>query len=129
MNIRILKNCDVRLNGVIKALAAWTELNLPGDKAKKLVDAGFAENCKPTIDDYRKAVTEFARCDPGGDCWEWIKKSLPDLWRNHIKALQADDIATVRLTHNDMLAAWGGRQRIKEAISQGQGLGLAVKTA
>jgi len=117
MNIRILKNCDVRLNGVVKALAAWTELNLPGDKAKKLVDAGFAENCQPTIDDYRKTVAEFARRDPGGDCWEWIKKSLPDVWRTHIKAMLADDITTARLTHNDMLAAWGGRQEIKEAIS------------
>lgn len=44
--------------------------------------------------------------DPCSNCWSWNRQHQPDLWRQHIQALQADNIATARLTFNQMLAAW-----------------------
>ena len=43
MEITIIKNCDIRLDGVVQSLQSETRMSLPDDKAKKLIDAGYAK--------------------------------------------------------------------------------------
>lgn len=43
MNICITKPCELKLNAVVQTLQVGTCLNLPDDKAKKLIDAGYAK--------------------------------------------------------------------------------------
>jgi hypothetical protein len=31
--------------------------------------------------------------DPGGDCWQWVKDNRPDLWKDHLAADMAVDVA------------------------------------
>ena len=42
MNIWIIKTCDVKLDGTVKTLQDGTLLDLPDDKAQRLIDAGYA---------------------------------------------------------------------------------------
>ncbi len=108
MDVTIIKNCDVRLDGVVKALQAWTRLNLPDDKATKLIDAGYAEPANEA-DEIRAMVQEFGDRSPGGGCWDWINSHRPELWRRHRKAFRQGNHDAARETYNDMLSAWDNR--------------------
>ncbi len=68
-----------------------------------------------TTDEARRLMTEIKAHDPGGDCWQWLQRNRPDLWRSHIKALQADDITAARLSFNEMLTAWESRHQMQQA--------------
>lgn len=108
MNVTITKPCDVRLDGTVKALAAWTKLNLPDDKALKLIDAGYAESVNIT-EEARAMAADFGLRDPGADCWNWIKQHLPDVWEKHLLSMRTSDLDTARSTFDLMLSAWEGR--------------------
>lgn len=110
MNVTITKPCDIRLDGVVKALQAWTRLNLPDDKAKKLISAGYAEPCQPTADEYRELLAYFGSRDPGGHCWGWVKKHHPDLWQRHRAAFKCGNLETARTTYDEMLGLWSNQQ-------------------
>ncbi len=84
-------------------------LELSEDQAAKL--AGYI---KPLIDDARRLFQEIKAHDPGGDCWQWMQRNRPDLWRSHIRALQADDITAARLSFNEMLTAWESRHQMQQ---------------
>lgn len=43
MKIRIIKNCDVKLYGSLKTIKAGALMDLPDDKAQRLIHAGYAE--------------------------------------------------------------------------------------
>jgi hypothetical protein len=109
MNVTITKSCNVQLDGVVKSLQAYARLNLPDDKAKKLIDAGFAEPANVT-EEARAMVEEFGLRDPGGECWTWIRQELPDVWRDHLKAMRISDLDKAKATFNEMLSAWERRE-------------------
>lgn len=62
--------------------------------------------------------------DPGGDCWQWIKENMSDLWKDHLAADMAVDkayqeqnaekigaaITRTRATFAACLEAWQNRQ-------------------
>lgn len=108
MDVTITKPCDVRLDGVVKVLAAWTRLNLPDDKARKLIDAGFAEQTDPA-EEVRALVKEFGDRSPGGDCWNWIKSHQGELWRSHMAAFRKGNLSVALETFNQMIHAWEHR--------------------
>lgn len=108
MNVTILKSCDVRLDGVVKSLQAWTRLNLPDNKAAKLIDAGYAEPAN-IADEIGALMQEFGDRSPGGSCWDWIKKHKPELWSRHFKAFRQGDQDAARETYNAMISAWEER--------------------
>ena len=105
MDVNIVKNCEVRLQGTIRALQKWTRLNLPNDKAQKLIDAGFAEPTSAT-EEARQLSEYFGEKDPGGECWPWVQHNLPNVWRSHMKAILANDLSTSRSTFDTMISAW-----------------------
>lgn len=43
MKIRIIKKCDVKLNGTLKTIKDGALMDLPDDKAQLLIHAGYAE--------------------------------------------------------------------------------------
>lgn len=106
MIVRILKPVDVRLDGVVKALAASTQLNLPDDKAQKLVQTGYAEVCQPSIDEFRVLLEKFGEQDPGASCWEYIKQHHADLWKSHLQAYNAGNLDKAKETFDKMLEFW-----------------------
>lgn len=108
MHIQIIKPVEVRHEGTVKTLAAWVELSLPDDKAKKLIDAGYAVRSKSTPADYRALIADFGERDPGGDCWPWNQRHYPELWRRHREAFKAGDFTAARETFAQMVAAWEG---------------------
>lgn len=69
---------------------------------------------KPLIDEARRLFQEVEVADPGGDCWQWIQHNRPDLWRSHIQALHADNIAVARMTFNQMLQVWQQRHQLNQ---------------
>lgn len=113
MNVQIIKPVDIRLNGTMKALQAWTRLHLPPEKAKRLIDAGYAEPCNVT-EEARAMVEEFGSRDPGGDCWNWIKQYLPEVWKDHLLSIRESDLEKARSTFDTMLLAWEGRHDQKQ---------------
>ena len=110
MEIQILKNCNVRLEGTMRALQAWSRLHLPDDKAKKLIDAGYAESAQPTAEGCRVIVADFGERDPGGECWPWIQENHAGLWEKHRQAMKNNDLAAARRTFDEMVTCWHGRQ-------------------
>lgn len=109
MEVTIIKPCDVRLKGVVRSLQAWTRLNLPADKAKKLIDAGYAESCLPTSEAFQKLLSYFSENDPADGCWQWVQKHLPELWKKHQEAMRSGNLATARESFNAMVTAWNSR--------------------
>ena len=85
-------------------------LELSEDQAAKL--PGYVV---PAAEESRRLMQEVKSCDPGGDCWQWMQRNRPDLWRSHMKALQADDITAARLSFNQMLDAWQSRHQMQQA--------------
>lgn len=109
MRIQITQPVDVRLEGIVKTLAASAELSLPDDKAKKLIDAGYAVPSKSTPADYRALVADFGERDPGGDCWPWIQRHCFELWRRHREAFKEGDFTAARETFAQMVEVWKSR--------------------
>jgi hypothetical protein len=108
VNIHILKSVDVRLDGVLKALAAHTRLTLPDEKAQKLIDAGFAEQTD-AAEEVRTLVQSFGDRWPGGNSGDWITKHIPEIWRSHMTAFLKGDLSAAKETYNAMLSAWQNR--------------------
>lgn len=104
MTICVLKQCEVRHNAAVLQLKAGDFLTIPDGKEARLVAAGLARQA--TADDYHAMISDFGRRDQRGDCWDWIKKHQPELWRRHMQALLANDISASRLSYNEMLSAW-----------------------
>lgn len=111
MKLRIIKNCDVKLDGIVKMYQAGALLNLPDDKAKKLINAECAEPYAPTAEDYRQLVAYFGEQDPRGDCWPFIKLHHADLWTRHRQAFKAGDLDQARGSYDEMIAAWTNRDK------------------
>jgi hypothetical protein len=111
MKLRIIKNCDVKLDGIVKMFQTGALLNLPDDKAKKLTDSGYAEPYVPTAEEYRQLVAYFGEQDPGGGCWTFIKLYHADLWTRHRQAFRAGDLDLARVTYDEMVTAWTNRDK------------------
>lgn len=111
MPIEITRSCDIRLNGTVKKLQAGELLNLPIDKAQRLIDAGFAKSHSHTTDECRQLVTYFGEQDPGGGCWEYIKLHHADLWKSHRQSFRSGDLGQARATYDEMLTAWTTRNK------------------
>lgn len=60
----------------------------------------------PTIQQARTLITTFGRIDPGPRCWEFIKATCPDLWRDHCRAILASDITKAASTFKAMIETW-----------------------
>lgn len=99
---------EFKIKGVIQSVGSILELT--EDQAAKLT--GYV---KPAADCARRLFQEIKANDPGGDCWQWMQRNRPDLWRSHVKALHADDITTARLTFNQMRGAWQLRHQMQQA--------------
>jgi hypothetical protein len=110
VTIQITKSCSVRLNGEIKPLKAGEIITLPPEKAQKMISAGYAETIPTDTDEYRELCREISELDPKGDCWNWIQKEHPELWREHITAFRSGDIARARATFHQMIEAWTAQQ-------------------
>lgn len=54
----------------------------------------------------QKMADTFGQLDPGAECWQFIQKHRPDLWRDHTQAVRANDISQAAATFKAMLAAW-----------------------
>ena len=104
MTVCIIKPCKVRHDAAVMELVPGDYLNVPPGKEAKLIETNHA---RPVVAaDYGNLATEFKQRDPGADCWTFIKKNHPDLWRQQIRAMLSDDIATARLNYNRMLSIW-----------------------
>ncbi len=106
MTICILKPCKVRHDAAVLELAAGDFLTVAQGKEARLIETGHARAA--VAQDYRNMAEGFKNRDPCN--WNWIQQHRPDLWRQHIKALQTDNIAVARLTFNQMIAAWSAAQ-------------------
>ena len=111
MKLRIIKNCDVKLNGNVKKLQVGMLLTLPTEKAQRLIDAGFAKPHVHTIEECRHLVAYFGEQDPGGVCWEYVKLHHADLWTSHLKAFRSGDLVQARASYDEMLNAWATRNK------------------
>lgn len=111
MKLRIIKNCDVKLDGIVTMFQAGALLNLPDDKAKKLTDTGYAEPYAPTAEECRQLVAYFGEQDPGGGCWEYIKLHHAGLWTRHRQAFRSGDLDQARATYDEMTTAWATRSK------------------
>jgi hypothetical protein len=109
VKIRIIKNCDIKLDGIVKMFQTGAPLDLPDDKARKLINVGVAELYTPSTEEYRQLVAYFGEQDPGGDCWEYIKHRHADLWARHRQLFNDGDLDQARSTYDEMLAAWASR--------------------
>lgn len=105
MNIIISKACEVRLEGSMKTLKAGEKLDLQEIKARRLIDAGYAQ---PAEDAYRALIAEFGAKDPGGNCWQWIKTHYADLWLRHQTAFRAGNLALAKATFDEMVTLHAG---------------------
>lgn len=74
----------------------------------------FPGGCATTPDLARQLIQELADRSPGGECWGWIRKNCPDLWRSHIRALLASDATAIRATFDQMLTAWEARGKMEQ---------------
>lgn len=108
MTVCILKPCKVRHDAAVLELAAGDFLTVAQGKETRLIETGHARAAIAL--DYRNMVEGFRTRDPCKDCWSWNRQHQPDLWRQHIQALQTDNIAAARLTFNQMTAAWSAAQ-------------------
>jgi hypothetical protein len=106
MNVTILKPCSVKLDGVVQSLSPDARLHLPDEKAQKLIDAGYAEQIKPDIEEYRRLTRELSERDPRDGCWDWIVKHRSEVWGDFIQAFMGGDMAKARQIFSDMIAAW-----------------------
>lgn len=111
MKLRIIKNCDVKLDGAVQTLQAGELLNLPTDKAQRLIDAGFAKLHVHTAEECRQLVAYFGEQDPGGGCWEYITRHHGDLWTGHLRAYRSGDLDQARTTYDEMITAWATRNK------------------
>lgn len=68
----------------------------------------------PVQANWQEHTADIRDRDPCGDCWQWVQRNRPDLWRFHIKALHDDDLSTARLTFNQMLTAWEHRHELTQ---------------
>lgn len=108
MTVCILKPCKVRHDAAVLELAAGDFLTVAPGKETRLIETGHARAA--IAQDYRSMAEQFRTRDPCKDCWSWNQQHRPDLWRQHIQALQTDNIATACLTFNQMTAAWNAAQ-------------------
>lgn len=104
MTVCILKPCKVRHEAVVLELAAGDFLTVAQGKENRLIETGHARAA--IAQDYRTMAEQFRTRDPCKDCWSWNQQHQPELWRQHIQALQSDNIATASLTFNQMTVAW-----------------------
>ncbi|MGD9685785.1 MAG: hypothetical protein AB7U43_02290 [Desulfobacter sp.] len=109
MTICILKPCKVRRDAAVLELAAGDFLTLAPGKESRLIETGHARAA--TAKDYRSMVEQFQTHAPCKGCWSWNQQHQPDLWRQHIQALKADDITTARSTFIQMTTAWSAAQQ------------------
>jgi hypothetical protein len=104
MTVCILKPCKVRHEAEVLELATGDFLTVAPGKETRLIETGHARAA--ITQDYRSMAEHFRTRDPCQDCWSWNQQNQPDLWRQHIQALQNDNIATALLTFNQMTAVW-----------------------
>ncbi len=98
---------EFKIKGQVQAVGSV--LKLSEDQAARL-----GEYIKPVADEARRLMTEIADRDPGGNCWQWVQRNRPDLWRSHMKALLDDDITAARLSFNGMIDAWNQRSNLTQ---------------
>jgi len=104
MTVCIIKHCKVRVDDAVQTLVPGDFLTVATGKEARLIETGHARAA--VAQDYRSMANDFRTRDPCKDCWSWNRQHRPDLWRQHIQALQTENIATARLTFNQMTAAW-----------------------
>lgn len=104
MTVCILKPCKVRHDAAVLELAAGDFLTVAQGKETRLIETGHARAA--IAQDYRSMVEQFRTRGPCKNCWSWNQQHRPELWREHVQALLTDNIATARLTFNQMTAAW-----------------------
>jgi hypothetical protein len=109
VTVCILKHCKVRVDDAVQTLVPGDFLTVATGKEARLIETGHARAA--VAQDYRSMANDFRTRDPCGDCWSWTQRNQPALWRKHLKALQADNIAAARLTYNQMTAAWSAAQQ------------------
>lgn len=75
-----------------------------------------------------KLAEEISAKDPGGDCWQWMKDNRPELWKDHLAADMAVDVAyqgqdagkireaitKTRTTFSAMTESWKNRHQFKQ---------------
>ena len=106
MLVNITQSCSVKLNGEVKTLREGMSVTLPTDKAQRIIDAGYASLSKTDIEAYHNLFNDISQLDTQGGCWDWITATQPELWKQHMRALLDSDIATTRLTFNEMVTLW-----------------------
>lgn len=106
MRVKIVKACGILLNGETRQAKAGETLTLSDDKARRLIDAGYAHRDKPGVEEYRVLLRELGERDPGGGCWEWIWRQRPELWRAHLRAFRSGDLAEARKGFMEMVEEW-----------------------
>jgi hypothetical protein len=104
MTVCILKPCKVRHDSAVLELAAGDFLTVAPGKEFRLIETGHARAAASL--DYRNMAEGFKARDPCKDCWSWNQQHRPELWRQHIQALQTDNITTACFTFNQMTVAW-----------------------
>jgi hypothetical protein len=102
MNLIITKACSIKNNEIVAQFQAGDFIALPDDRGNKIISAGRGRSA--AIDDYRSMINDFGQRDPGG-VWEAIKQLQPETWSRHIQAIISGDIATAKLTFNEMVRA------------------------
>jgi hypothetical protein len=81
--VKIEKSCDVRLDGVVKSLQAGARLNLPNDKAQRLINAGFAKeepgfSHQEALEHIQKVQAELDQAGPWPEHFtEWLQDHHP----------------------------------------------------
>lgn len=90
---------EFKTRGMVQRIG--TVLELSEGQAAKLT--GYVV---PVIDVARRLFQEIKARDPGGDCWQWMQRNRPELWRSHIKSLLENDLGAAAGAFRDMIRAW-----------------------
>jgi hypothetical protein len=109
MRVKILKTCGILLNGETRQAKAGETINLPDDKGRRLIDAGYADQDEPGTEEYRALFRELGERDPGGGCWEWISRHRPEPWKEHLRAFRAGDLDGARKLVIEMIEEYGAQ--------------------
>jgi hypothetical protein len=109
MRAKITRTCRIHLNGAIKELVAGETITLPSEKLSRLISGGYAEPFRPGIKEYRALLRELGERDPGGGCWEWIRRQRPEPWKEHLRAFRSGDLAGARKLVIEMIEEYGAQ--------------------
>lgn len=106
MRAKITRTCRIHLNGAIKELVAGETITLPPEKLSRLINGGYAEPFRPGIEEYRALLREMGERDPGGGCWEWIRRQRAEPWKEHLRAYRSGDLVEARKSFMEMVEEW-----------------------